>query len=71
MFRESNQYIGGAKEKEIGIEVFRLPNGGYTTWWKIGVSVFEVKEEDLFTLADLAEGAIEFIGEDKDELARR
>lgn len=54
-----------ADNAEISVVVFKTPEGDYTTWWKIGVSIFEVKEDDLVSFFDLAEGAIGFIEEEK------
>jgi hypothetical protein len=68
VFTKPLERIGIAEivSADQSVEVFRLPNGGYTTWWRIGSSVFEVSHRDLSALSDLVQGAIEFIQEDGD-----
>lgn len=51
---------------DISVEVFRTPDGAYTTWWKVGISVFEIQQENLPALLDLVEGAVGFIREEEE-----
>lgn len=69
MFTKELERVGEADADGISVEIFRSPEGVYTTWWKVGISVFEVTQGRLSGLLDLAEGAIGFIKEEESDAA--
>ena len=67
MFKEVNQPLAEAasEDDEIHVVIYKTPEGDFTTWWRIGISVFEIKDGHLDALRELVDGAIDYIEEEK------
>lgn len=71
MFKKTLELIGDAFDTSgnVSVQIFKLSESGYTTWWHVGASVFEVSPDLLVVIEEMAAGAREFIKEETDNVA--